>query len=209
MAKKRNYDVNTIRSEYEETLEQQDKRETVDVSTTENTAVESADTSNVENTTSSMIAEVISKAQYEDDYVNPDQEEYKRMSLFMDWETWERIQALCWNENEPVNRLVVDKLREWSLDVPDETLKKYRTAMKQKHLDEWTQQRDVLQYWWQTSGLRDQMNIKSFQMNKNSLNVIEITGTVHNYYIHRGWITDGQNKFAKEKLILAQLKRVR
>lgn len=209
MAKKRNYDVNTIRSEYEETLEQQDKRETVDVSTTENTAVESADTSNVENTTSSMIAEVISKAQYEDDYVNPDQEEYKRMSLFMDWETWERIQALCWNENEPVNRLVVDKLREWSLDIPDETLEKYRTAMKQKHLDEWSQQRDVLQYWWQTSGLRDQMNIKSFQMNKNSLTVVEITGTVRNYYIHRGWITDGQNKFAKEKIILAQLKRIK
>ena len=209
MAKKRNYDVNTIRSEYEETLEQQDKRETFDVSTTENTAVESADTSNVENTTSSMIAEVISKAQYEDDYVNPDQEEYKRMSLFMDWETWERIQALCWNENEPVNRLVVDKLREWSLDIPDETLEKYRTAMKQKHLDEWTQQRDVLQYWWQTSGLRDQMNIKSFQMNKNSLTVVEITGTVRNYYIHRGWITDGQNKFAKEKIILAQLKRIK
>jgi len=156
-----------------------------------------------------MIAEVISKTQYEDDYVNPDQEEYKRMSLFMDWETWERIQALCWVENEPVNRLVVDKLREWSLDIPNETLEKYRTAMKQKHLDEWSQQRDILQYWWQTSGLRDQMNIKSFQMNKNSLTVVEITGTVRNYYIHRGWITDGQNKFAKEKLVLAQLKRIK
>ena len=74
--------------------------------------------------------------------------------------------------------------------------------MKQKHLDEWSQQRDILQYWWQTSGLRDQMN-------KNSLTVVEITGTVRNYYIHRGWITDGQNKFAKEKLVLAQLKRIK
>lgn len=208
MAKKRSYDVNTIRSEYEETLEQQDKREAGEVSTAEN-PVESTDTINAEPVASSMIAEVISKTQYEDDYVNPDQEEYKRMSLFMDWETWERIQALCWVENEPVNRLVVDKLREWSLDIPNETLEKYRTAMKQKHLDEWSQQRDILQYWWQTSGLRDQMNIKSFQMNKNSLTVVEITGTVRNYYIHRGWITDGQNKFAKEKLVLAQLKRIK
>lgn len=208
MAKKRSYDVNTIRSEYEETLEQQDKREAGEVSTAEN-PVESTDTINAEPAASSMIAEVISKTQYEDDYVNPDQEEYKRMSLFMDWETWERIQALCWVENEPVNRLVVDKLREWSLDIPNETLEKYRTAMKQKHLDEWSQQRDILQYWWQTSGLRDQMNIKSFQMNKNSLTVVEITGTVRNYYIHRGWITDGQNKFAKEKLVLAQLKRIK
>ena len=24
-----------------------------------------------------------------------------------------------------------------------------------------------------------------------------------------GWITDGQNKFAKEKLVLAQLKRIK
>ncbi len=209
MAKKRNYDVNTIRSEYEETLEQQDMRDSTACSITQNYSAEYTSAKKVELVDSSTIDEAIDITQYEDEYVNPDQVEYKRMSLFMDWDTWERIQALCWNENEPVNRLVVDKLREWSLDVPDETLEKYRTAMKQKHLDEWAQQRDVLQYWWQTSGLRDQMNIKSFQMNKNSLTVIETTGTVRNYYIHRGWITDGQNKFAKEKLILAQLKRMK
>ena len=209
MAKKRNYDVNTIRSEYEETLEQQDKREATDSNVAEEHVEPTVEPAPAEPITSPLITETLANAQYEDNYVNPDQEEYKRMSLFMDWETWERIQALCWNENEPVNRLIVDKLREWSLDIPDETLDKYRAAMKQKHLDEWAQQRDILQYWWQTSGLRDQMNIKSFQMNKNSLTIIENTGTVRNFYIHRGWITDGQNKLAKEKLIQVQLKRIR
>jgi hypothetical protein len=204
MAKKRSYDLNTLKSEYEETLEQQDKRDNKEDIPPENIEANSDDTAS-----SSNISSAVPITRYEDDYVNPDQEEYKRISLFMEWDTWERIQALCWNENRPVNSIIVDKLREWSLDIPDETLNKYRSAMKQKHLDEWTKQRDVLQYWWQTSGLRDQMNIKSFQMNKNSLTIIENTGTVRNYYIHRGWITDGQNKFAKEKIILAQLKRMK
>ena len=51
--------------------------------------------------------------------------------------------------------------------------------------------------------------VSEFKMNKNSLTVVENTGTVRNYYIHRGWVTDGQNKLAKEKLLQAQLKRMR
>ena len=219
MAKKRSYDVNTIRSQYEETLEQQDKREGHEEAVKQEpiaSVIDEAPAPVIDPEpapmpapTPSPLTETLIKPQYEEDYVNPDQEEYKRMSLFMDWETWERIQALCWNENEAVNKIVVDKLREWILELPEETLENYREASKQKHLDEWAQQRDLLQYWWQISGIRDQLNIKSFKMNKNSLTVVENTGTVRNYYIHRGWVTDGQNKLAKEKLLQAQLKRMR
>lgn len=208
MAKKRSYDVNTIVSGYEETLELQNRRESTELTSLKETAETKAEPVPVEPAASPSITETITENQYENEYVNPDHEEYKRMSLFMDWETWERIQALCWNENEPVNRLIVDKLREWSLDISNEVLEKYRLAMKQKHLEEWAKQRDILQYWWQTSGLREQMNIKSFQLKKNFLTVVEITGTIHNYYIHRGWVTDGQNKFAKEKILWAQLRRI-
>lgn len=213
MARKRSYDVNSITSEYIETLGSQDKREASETENTEKNIELDTETGTIESVAESATEQTGTMAVlsnlYEEEYVNPDQEEYKRMSLFMDWETWERIQALCWNENESINKTVVDKLREWSLDVPDEILEKYRKATKQKHLDEWSRQRDVLQFWWQTSGIRDQMNIKSFNMNRNTLTVIETTGTVTNYYIHRGWITDGQNRFAKEKVVLAQLKRVK
>ena len=197
--KKRSYDLNDIKSDYEKKLDRQSR-----------TAMSDEDTeTSSESTIDSPIDETVINQSSEEDYINPDQEEYKRMSLFMEWDTWERIQALCWNENAPVNKVIVDKLREWSLDVPDETLNKYRLDMKQKHLDKWAQQRDILKHWWQTSGLRDQMNIKSFKVNISSLTAVETTGTVHNYYIHRGWVTDGQNKFAKEKILLAQLKRIK
>ena len=197
--KKRSYDLNDIKSDYEKKLDRQSR-----------TAMSDEDTeTSSESTIDSPIDETVINQSSEGDYINPDQEEYKRMSLFMEWDTWERIQALCWNENAPVNKVIVDKLREWSLDVPDETLNKYRLDMKQKHLDKWAQQRDILKHWWQTSGLRDQMNIKSFKVNISSLTAVETTGTVHNYYIHRGWVTDGQNKFAKEKILLAQLKRIK
>ena len=207
-AKKRNYDINKVRSEYEEKLSQQHNDEVVDNSPSEAIPEPSSESSPLE-PENSYLTNSFTNTIYEDEYVNPDQEDYKRMSLFMEWETWERLQALCWSENEPVNRLIVDKLRQWSLSIPEETLDKYRTAMKQKHVDEWAKQRELLQYWWQTSGLRDQMSIKSFHMNKNSLTIIENSGTVRNYFIHRGWITDGQNKFAKEKLMFAQLKRLK
>lgn len=208
MAKKRSYDVNTIVSGYEETLELQNRRESTELTSLKEVTEAKAEPEPIKPAASPITTTPITENRYENDYVNPDQEEYKRMSLFMDWETWERIQALCWNANEPVNRLIVDKLREWSLDIPNEILEKYRMAMKQKHLEEWAKQRDILQYWWQTSDLREQMNIQSFHLKKNFLTVVEITGTVHNYYIHRGWVTDGCNKFAKEKILWAQLRRI-
>lgn len=204
MAKKRTYDLNNIRTEYEDTLEQQEKRELAETTVVENTFQDNQHT--METSSMSVPLSPIHKI-FDEDYINPDKEDYKRMSLFMDWEVWERIQAMCWSENEAVNKVIVDKLREWSLDVSDETLEAYHTAMKQKHLDEWAEQRDVIQYWWNTSGLREQMQIQSYRMNRNSLTVIENTGSVRNYYIHRGWITDGQNKLAREKSMLAQMKR--
>ena len=204
MAKKRTYDLNNIRTEYEDTLEQQEKRELAETTVVENTFQDNQHT--METSSMSVPLSPIPKI-FDEDYLNPDKEDYKRMSLFMDWEVWERIQAMCWSENEAVNKVIVDKLREWSLDVSDETLEAYHTAMKQKHLDEWAEQRDVIQYWWNTSGLREQMQIQSYRMNRNSLTVIENTGSVRNYYIHRGWITDGQNKLAREKSMLAQMKR--
>lgn len=204
MAKKRTYDLNNIRTEYEDTLEQQEKRELAETTVVENTFQDNQHT--METSSMSVPLSPIPKI-FDEDYINPDKEDYKRMSLFMDWEVWERIQAMCWSENEAVNKVIVDKLREWSLDVSDETLEAYHTAMKQKHLDEWAEQRDVIQYWWNTSGLREQMQIQSYRMNRNSLTVIENTGSVRNYYIHRGWITDGQNKLAREKSMLAQMKR--
>lgn len=210
MARKRSYDINTMETDYERKLAQQKEREAIIGSDNESAAEVPAtapSTTPSEDQKAPFVADTFASTRFADEYVNPDMESYKRMSLFMDWDTWERIQALCWSEEMPVNRLVVDKLREWSLSVPKDMLEKYRAAMKQKYLDQWAQERDVLQYWWQTSGLRNQMNIKKFQMNKNSLTVIEITGTEHNYYIQRGWVTDGKTKFAKEKIILAQLKR--
>lgn len=211
MARKRSYDINTMETDYERKLAQQKEREATirsdNESATEVPATAPSATQ-AEDQKVPFAADTFASTRFADEYVNPDMESYKRMSLFMDWDTWERIQALCWSEDMPVNRLVVDKLREWSLAVPKDTLEKYRSAMKQKYLDQWAQERDVLQYWWKTSGLRNQMNIQKLQMNKNSLTVVEITGPEHNYYIQRGWVTDGKTKFAKEKIILAQLKRL-
>lgn len=188
MAKKRGYDVNTLITGYEKNLESQERKEAV-----------VAD--DVEEQQTKKFLQFMN-----DEYVDPDKSDYKRISLFMEWDVWERIQALCWDENEPVNKLIVDKLREWTLNVPQDILDRYRQAMKQKHLSEWEQQRDVLQYWWQTSEIRANMQVQTYNLNRSSLTVTETNGIVHNYYIHRGWITDGNAKYERAKKILAQLK---
>ena len=74
----------------------------------------------------------------DEEYVNPDKEDFKRLSLFMDWDVWERIQALCWSEKKPVNKMVVDKLREWCVTLDDDKLEQYRAAMKEKHITKWS-----------------------------------------------------------------------
>lgn len=181
MAKKRSYDINSIRSEYEDKLEKQEEREQTIVPAPQ--------------------ADVTSPFTYvpEEPYVNPDKEDYKRLSLFMDFATWERLQALCWNQHEAVNKILVNKLREWSRDVDEETVARYREYRKQQHLAEWEEQRRVLREWWQTSGLYDQMQVASYKMNRDNLTVTETNGNVRKYFIHRGWITDGHSKLAKVK----------
>lgn len=183
MAKKRSYDIDHIRTQYEDKLERQDEREQV---------------------TQPAEAPASPFDYVPEPYENPDKEDYKRISLFMDFATWERLQALCWDKGEAVNKLLVEKLRAWSSDVSEEILAAYREHKKAQHLAEWEQQRQILRSWWQTSGLYDKMQVASYQMNRDSLTVTETNGNVRRYYIHRGWITDGHSKLAKVKSILKQ-----
>lgn len=179
MAKKRNYDVDKIMSEYEDTLTHQETKQKNSATAT---------------TPAASPFDYVPES-----YQNPDKEDYKRISLFMEFEIWERLQALCWQKNEAVNKVLVDKLSEWSKDVSEETLHQYREAMKQKHLHDWEQERNIIRHWWQTSGLYDKLKVQSYKMNRNSLLVTEENGNVRKYYIHRGWITDGHSKLAKAK----------
>ena len=205
MAKKRSYDIHTVRSEYEETLENQEKREAEEYKAAHLPKLENDGTPKL----SSDLAAIKAQQMYEENYKNPDYEESKRISLFMEYETWERVQAVCWSEGESINKYVVDRLRESTINVSEDTLKQYREAMKEKHLDEWARQRDVLQYWWQTPGMNMRMKVTSYQMHRDSLTVVDDKGVIHNYYIHRGNVTDGTTKFAREKTLLAQMKRLK
>ena len=190
MAKIREYDIKAIQTEYEKTLQDQENKETAIIqepSFPESSFLHPFDMG-------------------DEEYVNPDKEDFKRLSLFMDWDVWERIQALCWSEKKPVNKMVVDKLREWCVTLDDDKLEQYRAAMKEKHITKWSEQRSVLAYWFQTSDIRNRMTVKSCKMNRCSLSLTEENGIVHDYYIHRNYITDGKIKFANVKTLKAQMK---
>ena len=118
MAKKRGYNVDEIKTEYERSLNQQEQRDAI-----ENETAKEDEQPEI-NEKAAIDTHVATER--EEPYVDPDYEDYKRISLFMDFETWERIQAVCWKEKSAVNKLLVEHLREWSLKLPESDVDEYR-----------------------------------------------------------------------------------
>ena len=200
MAKKRGYNVDEIKTEYERSLNQQEQRAAIENGTAKE------DEQPEINEKAAIDTHVATER--EEPYVDPDYEDYKRISLFMDFETWERIQAVCWKEKSAVNKLLVEHLREWSLKLPESDVDEYRHFKEEQNVKEWAKLRDVMIYWWRTSGIREQLNIKSYRIHRNgTMTVIEMNGTIHEFTFLRGWITDGKNKYMRVKAIEAQLRR--
>lgn len=212
MAIKRRYDANTMRTEYERTLELQKQRET----TAEEATQQSSEEPRRVNATSKGTAPEINNkvtnthiaTEKDEPYVDPDYEDYKRISLFMDFDTWERLMAICWKKGEAINKTVVDHLRDWGMELGEDELIAYRAVAKEKNLKEWERRRNIMIYWWRTSGIREQLNIKSYRVHRNgTLTVIELNDSIREYSIVRGYISDGKNKFARVKTIEALMKR--
>ena len=199
MAKKRGYNVDEIKTEYERSLNQQEQRD----ANAEEVARE--DEPSEINEKAAIDTHVATER--EEPYVDPDYEDYKRISLFMDFDTWERILAIFWKDESAVNKILVDRLREWSMKIPDEDVIAYRQFRKEQNLQEWEKLRNVMIHWWRTSGIREQLNIKSYRIHRNgTMTVIEMNGTIHDFSFFRGWITDGKNKYIRVKAVEAQLR---
>ena len=93
------------------------------------------------------------------------------------------------------------------MKIPDEDVIAYRQFRKEQNLQEWEKLRNVMIHWWRTSGIREQLNIKSYRIHRNgTMTVIEMNGTIHDFSFFRGWITDGKNKYIRVKAVEAQLR---